>query len=156
MRMLFLVIVALCMVSVASAQSDLQRLKHFNTNKNVAAGGYDVTTYFDIKPLHGSADFTFIHKGIIYLFASNANLNEFKSNIEKYEPAYGGWCAFAMGSSGEKVRVDPETYKILNGKIYLFYNFWGNNTLKDWNENEKTLKEAADRHWQRLITMEGD
>jgi len=48
----------------------------------------------------------------------------FKANPEKYEPAYGGWCAYAMGENGEKVKIDPETYKIIEGKLFLFYNFW--------------------------------
>jgi len=47
--------------------------------------------------------------------------------------------------------VDPETFKIINGKVYLFYNFWGNNTLKDWNEKESQLKLAADRNWKKFI-----
>jgi len=28
-----------------------------------------------------------------------------------------------MGELGEKVRIDPETFKIIDGKLYLFYNF---------------------------------
>jgi hypothetical protein len=59
------------------------------------------------------------------------------------------WCAFAMGETGEKVKVDPETNKIVDGKLLLFYNFWGNHTLEDWNKNEKKLKESADRNWRK-------
>jgi len=51
-----------------------------------------------------------------------------------------------MGELGEKVRIDPETFKIVNGKLYLFYNFFFNNTLKDWNDNEKHLKSKADKN----------
>jgi hypothetical protein len=47
---------------------------------------------------------------------------------------------YAMGDSGEKVKIDPETFKILDGKLYLFYNFWGNNTLDDWKKNEKKIE----------------
>jgi hypothetical protein len=78
-------------------------------------------------------------------------LLKFKANPEKYKPAYGGWCAYAMGENGEKVKVDPETYKIVDGKLYLFYNFWTTNTLDDWNKNEKKLKEAADRNWSKIV-----
>ena len=56
-----------------------------------------------------------------------------------------------MGESGEKVKIDPETFKILNGKLYLFYNFWGNNTLLDWNQNEKKLIDAADHNWRNIV-----
>ena len=79
-----------------------------------------------------------------------ANLNKFKTNPEKYEPAYGGWCAYAMGATGEKVKIDPETYKILDDKLYVFYNFWGNNTLTDWNKNEKQLMTKGDQNWKKF------
>jgi hypothetical protein len=55
-----------------------------------------------------------------------------------------------MGEKGEKVSVDPETFKILNGKLYLFYNKYFTNTLKDWNKNEATLKKNADANWPKL------
>jgi hypothetical protein len=56
-----------------------------------------------------------------------------------------------MGESGEKVKIDPLTYKILNGRLYLFYNFWGNNTLQDWNKAEQRLKQAADQNWKKFV-----
>jgi hypothetical protein len=85
------------------------------------------------------------------LFASQQNLAKFKASPEKFEPAYGGWCAYAMGETGEKVKVDPETFKIIDGKLYLFYNFWGNNTLVDWNKNEAPLKMKADQNWKKIV-----
>jgi YHS domain-containing protein len=86
----------------------------------------------------GKSDIKFTYKEVTYLFANTANATKFKAYPEKFEPAYGGWCAFAMGETGEKVKIDPETFKIIDGRLYLFYNFWGNNTLSDWNKNEKT------------------
>lgn len=134
---------------VSSAQSDGMRLKHFNVKKSQALDGYDAVSYFSGRPQEGNDAFKHQHKGVTYLFASGANLNTFKSSPDRYEPAYGGWCAYAMGETGEKVKVDPETYKIVEGKLYLFYNFWGNNTLEDWNENEVKLKGSADRNWKK-------
>jgi hypothetical protein len=145
------VLVLACVIGVASAQSDDVRKKNFNTKKNVAIEGYDPVSYFDNHPREGSKDFQLTHKGIIYLFATASNADRFKSAPEKFEPAYGGWCAYAMGESGEKVKVDPETYKILDGRLYLFYNFWGNNTLIDWNKNEKALKSKGDSNWKKFI-----
>ena len=85
------------------------------------------------------------------MFANEPNLNKFKATPEKYEPVYGGWCAYAMGEKGEKVEVDPETFKILDGRLYLFYNSWGNNTLTKWNKNEKTLKMQGDQNWKKFV-----
>ena len=72
----------------------------------------------------------------------------------KYEPQYGGWCAYAMGATGEKVPVDPETFKIVHGKLFLFYNKFLNNTLKSWNKYEKNLNAKADGNWAKLFNKQ--
>jgi hypothetical protein len=56
-----------------------------------------------------------------------------------------------MGSSAEKVEVDPETFKIVDGKLHLFYNAYFNNTLKSWNKDEVNLKAKADSNWKKII-----
>lgn len=132
-------------------QDDNARKKNFNIKKNIAIEGYDPVSYFDNKPSEGESKWISGFKGVIYQFSSAANLTKFKANPEKYEPAYGGWCAYAMGETGEKVKIDPETFKIVEGKLFLFYNFWGNNTLSDWNKNEKSLKSKADQNWKKFL-----
>ncbi len=126
------------------------RQKNFNLTKNVAIEGYDPVSYFKGKPEKGSATYTFSYEGVTYHFSNAANLAAFKQNPAGYEPQYGGWCAYAMGHSGEKVEIDPGTYKIINGKLYLYYNHLFNNTLKTWNKDEATLKANADANWQKI------
>jgi YHS domain-containing protein len=152
MKTAFLLLTLMIMFDV-HAQTDALRTKHFNTKKSLALDGYDPVSYFDGPPREGVNAFTYKHKGISYQFINAENLNKFKLNPEKYEPAYGGWCAYAMGETGEKVKVDPETFKIIDGRVYLFYNFWGNNTLEDWSKNEKKLKQAADRNWNKSVQL---
>ncbi len=135
----------------ALAQNDEVRVKSYNLKKQVALEGYDPVSYFSNKPLEGVSDLKFVFKSVTYLFANVQNLARFKASPEKYEPAYGGWCAYAMGKSGEKVKIDPETFKIIDGRLYLFYNYWGNNTLTDWNKNEKPLKTKADQNWKNIV-----
>jgi len=55
-----------------------------------------------------------------------------------------------MGEKGEKVNIDPETFKIVNDKLYLFYNKFFNNTLKSWNKDEARLKLSADNNWTKI------
>lgn len=124
--------------------------KNINSKKGIAIDGYDPVTYYAGKPEEGNDDITASYNGVTYHFLSQKNKEVFLNNPKKYEPAYGGWCAYAMGETGEKVKVDPETFKIIDGKIYLFYNFWGTNTLESWNNNEKALKEKADNNWKQL------
>lgn len=54
-----------------------------------------------------------------------------------------------MGNTGEKVEVDPETFKIIEGRVYLFYNKFFTNTLPDWNKMEAVLKKKADENWNK-------
>jgi hypothetical protein len=56
-----------------------------------------------------------------------------------------------MGNDGTKVEVDPETFKILNGKLYVFYNKFFTNTLKSWNKDEVRLHKNADDNWMKLF-----
>lgn len=147
LTLLFLI----CTSSLVWSQTPEVRTEQFNLKKTLAIEGYDPVSYFDNKPLEGKNDLKFTHKGVTYLFTTPSNLAKFKANPEKFEPAYGGWCAYAMGETGEKVKIDPETFKIVDGKLNLFYNFWGTNTLKDWNKNEAPLKAKADLNWKKFV-----
>ncbi|TAH09829.1 MAG: YHS domain protein [Sphingobacteriia bacterium] len=133
------------------AQTDLRK-KHFNTNKSgLAIQGYDPVAYFENnKAIEGKESINLLVDGIFYRFSSTQNKELFRANPAKYEPQYGGWCAYAMGASNEKVEIDPATFKILNGKLYLFYHTWVNNTLTKWNKEEATLKAKADNNWTKI------
>lgn len=110
--------------------------------------GYDPVSYtVDRKAVEGSKQFTFSHGGATFRFANQAHRDLFAHDPARYLPAYGGWCAYAMGAKNEKVEVDPETFKVKDGKVYLFYNRFFTNTLEAWNTNERTLLPAADRNW---------
>src|SRR5688572_27190053 len=87
------------------AQTENVRKKQFNLKRGVMLEGYDAVSYFDGAPEEGKEHFRYVFKGTAYHFISQNNLNRFKSNPDKYEPAYGGWCAYAMGETGEKVKV---------------------------------------------------
>jgi len=131
--------------------SRAQEQKHYNIEKGLMLNGYDAVSYFSGKPVKGKNSFQYNYNNCLYQFSSQANLDKFKLNPSQYEPAYGGWCAYAMGDKGEKVEVDPETYKIINGKLYLYYNSFFNNTLTDWNKDEANLKKKADTNWSAII-----
>lgn len=133
--------------------SDALRKKHYNINsEGLAIDGYDPVAYQTLNAAkEGRTSFSYTYHGITYRFISWSNLTKFKANPETYEPAYGGWCAYAMGNSGEKVEIDPKTFKVINGKTYLFYNAYFNNTKTKWNENEAALKKKADANWTKIV-----
>ncbi|MGV3637296.1 MAG: YHS domain-containing (seleno)protein, partial [Flavobacteriales bacterium] len=82
---------------------------------------------------------------------SQAHLDLFRRSPQRYLPQYGGYCAYAMGASNEKVEVDPETFKLKDGKLFLFYNAFFNNTLTTWNKDEPRLHAAADVNWRKFV-----
>ena len=134
-----------------SAQTASKRAMEFNFENKIAIQGYDPVSYFKGKPSKGKKEISITFEGIIYYFSSQSNKEAFTKNPTSYEPQFGGWCAYAMGNSGEKVEINPETFKILDGKLYLFYNAYFNNTLKSWNKDETNLKKKADANWKKFI-----
>lgn len=146
-----IVFAILLLQGVAFAQQST-RIAQFNTEKGVAIQGYDAVTYFtQNKAVKGKKEIAITAEGITYYFASAENKEIFKKEYKKYEPQYGGWCAYAMGATGEKVEIDPETFKIVGGKLFLFYHAWGTNTLTKWNKDEASLKPKADAAWSKFL-----
>lgn len=147
----YLSIIIFSLITLSSyAQSGL-REKQFNLANGLAIQGYDPLAYFtQNKAIKGDKKFAAKAEGVTYYFSSAANKDLFIKDYKKYEPQYGGWCAYAMGATNEKVEIDPETFKILNGKLYLFYHSFVNNTLTKWNKNETVLKNNADKNWSLI------
>ena len=147
-----IVIFLVASASIGFAQNESLRQAHFNVNtNNVVNDGYDPVSYFARNPMLGKSGIKYTYQGVIYWFNTEANRVSFKKDPRKYEPQYGGWCAYALGHKPEKVRVNPETYKILNGKLYLFYNFRFTNTLKLWNTDETNLLANSAKNWNKVI-----
>ncbi|EIJ37695.1 hypothetical protein JoomaDRAFT_0656 [Galbibacter orientalis DSM 19592] len=132
--------------STITAQSSID----YNTKKGAVAQGYDVVSYFEGKPTKGIENLAVVYDNAKFLFTSEAHLKAFKNSPKKYIPQYGGYCAYAI-ASGEKVRINPETYEIRNGKLYLFYNAGKTNTLTLWaEEGADRLAERADKYWESI------
>ncbi|MFB9295422.1 YHS domain-containing (seleno)protein [Persicitalea jodogahamensis] len=123
--------------------------QNLNLKGGLAIEGYDPVSYFKGKPVEGTKEFNKQYQGGTYRFASAQNQDEFAKNPDKYVPKYGGWCAYAM-ADGNKVSIDPETYKIIDGRLYLFYHTILSNTLRKWNEDEQNLHQKADAAWQKI------
>jgi YHS domain-containing protein len=151
MKYIFIAILSgLC--SVAFTQSeDASRRRNFNLDHDVAINGFDPVSYFNGKPAKGNSKISSDYKGVTYFFINEANMETFKKTPAKFEPAYGGWCAYTVALNGDRVKVNPSVYKIVNGKLYLFYSFNGDNRLLKWNKDEGKLKPAADRHWREKM-----
>ena len=144
--------ISLLLFSISSfSQNVAPASTHWNLKKGLALEGYDPVSYFQGDPEEGSKDIAASFNGATYYFVSKKNQSLFTENPQKFVPEYGGWCAYAMGNDGNKVKVDPETFKVVDGTLYLFYNFFFNNTLEDWNEDEGNIKPKADNNWKKWL-----
>jgi YHS domain-containing protein len=152
-KTLLSITILLLTLNMSKAQSNAsKRTASFNLEKNVAIQGYDPVAYFKQgKAVKGKKEFAFNADGVTYYCSTAENKDAFAKNYTTYEPQYGGWCAYAMGEKGEKVEIDPATFKIVGGKLYLFYNAYLNNTLKKWNGDESSLKNKADANWTKVF-----
>lgn len=141
------------MITSLQAQTSNNKIKHFNLEKNIAIDGYDPVAYFtQNKAIKGNKKFAVSVDGVIYHCSSQTNKDLLVKSPAKYEPQYGGWCAYAMGAEGTKVEIDPETFKIKDGKLFLFYNSTFKNTLPIWNKDEMNLKTKADENWATILS----
>jgi len=142
-----IVIIVLSFVSLMSFGQQID----YNLQKGYVAGGYDVVSYFDNDATKGKSNIIFNYKNAKFKFSNQSNLDKFKANPSKYTPQYGGWCAYALATKNEKVEIDPETFEIRDGKLYLFYNKFFNNTLESWlKEMPNKLVQTANINWNKI------
>jgi YHS domain-containing protein len=132
------------------------RRQSFNVDKDgLALQGYDPISYLDkAGPKEGRKEHSFAYRGVTYRFATAENKAKFEADPAKFEPPYGGWCAWAV-IDGDKVEIDPTNFEVVDGKVYLFYKGWLGNAKKSWDakikaEGAKKTVTAADSGWKKL------
>lgn len=121
----------------------------------IANGGYDVVAYFtDNAAAKGNTRYTQEYKGVKYQFATAEHKTLFAKSPDRYLPVCDGYCAWAVAEKAKKVPVDPNTFKVIDGKLYLFFNgdFSGSqfNALPEWNKNEKELLSQLPANWDKI------
>ncbi|UQD55288.1 YHS domain-containing (seleno)protein [Flavobacterium sp. K5-23] len=121
----------------------------------LAIGGYDVVSYHkNNKAVKGNAADSVKVEKTTYYFASKANANAFKANPKKYLPQVNGYCAWGVAEKDSKFSINPETFKIVDNKLYLFFNgdFNGTqvNTLEIWNKDEAKYVKIIDKKWAMI------
>lgn len=152
MKQLKMLVLALLMMG--TALSTTAQVEPVDKNK-LAIGGYDLVAYFATnKATKGAKQHAVVHNGVTYYFASASNGKAFKASPDKYLPQCDGYCAWGVSEKASKFPINPETFKVLNGKLYLFFNgpFNGQtfNTLDEWNKDEAKQLNAIDANWQKI------
>ena len=112
-----------------------------------AVKGYDVVSYFqDKKAVKGKPEFSYQYQGATYDFASAEHRDTFKQSPEAYKPQYGGYCAFGT-SKGHKADIDPNSWVIVDGKLYLNSS---KGAQKAFDKDQQGSIKEANANWQHL------
>jgi YHS domain-containing protein len=118
----------------------------------VAIQGYDPVAFFtDGKPVKGTADFQSTDHGGIYYFATAGHKALFDANPTKYEPAFGGYCAFGV-AKGHLASVKVDAFQIVNGRLLMQHN---QGVRDGFNKNQKDNLAAAGTNWPALVEEKG-
>lgn len=127
-------------------------ISHYDLDGKLGVQGYDPVAYFDRSaPVKGKKSISAAHNGVEYWFASEASRAKFQEAPDRYRPAYGGWCAWAMASGG-KTQPDPENFIVADGRLFLFYKNFLIDTKTKWQEgDEAELKKRADGSWSGIV-----
>ena len=125
---------------------------HLNLKDGVAAKGYDVVSHVDDgKAVPGKESLVAQYEGATYRFSSQEHLQKFKTDPGKFIPQFGGWCATAFAEDHGKVDVDPRSFKVTDGKLYLFYKGLFGDARKEWLKDEPGNVVKANQNWKKTV-----
>lgn len=119
-----------------------------NVDKNgLGIQGYDPVAFFtDGKPVLGKEEFHVTYRGVIYRFASAEHQAIFEKAPAKYEPQFGGYCAYGV-AQGHLAPGKVEAFQIVNGQLLMQYD---SRTRDEFNKNQQANLHAAQSKWQTL------
>ncbi len=149
-----IVLFAIVLLSACSSGSQEPSSPVF-VNDGFALDGYDPVAYFEqAEPKKGSENEVVEYNGFVYCFSSSKNKQLFEADPDKYLPAYGGWCAYAVAENATRMSPDPTQWQIQDGKLQLFYDDWYTsifgNLKETWNEDSTSYRQKADTNWDTM------
>lgn len=120
--------------------------------QGVGIRGYDPVAYFtDGRAEKGLPQFTSTSDGVTYLFTSAAHKAAFDANPSKYEPRFGGYCAYGV-SRGSLIEIDPSAFQVVNGELLLQYS---KGVMEKFNKDQAACLQKADSNWPVLVERKG-
>ncbi len=146
-----LAVMSLVFTAVA-AQAQSDKILINTDRQGVATQGYDPVAFFvEGKPLKGDPRYRLSYRGGIYHFATEDHLEAFRQDPARYEPQFGGYCAWAV-SRGYTAPIEIETGQVLDGRLVFNYN---REVQRRFNQDAPRNLARADGNWPGLIEKEG-
>lgn len=132
----------------ASTESATETKTAYFEEDGIAIRGADPVAYFtDAAHVSGSDEFTHNWQGVTWKFASAENRDRFAADPDAYAPQYGGFCAYAV-SQGTTASIEPDSWKIVEGKLYLNYN---KKIQTRWEKDIPGYITAANQNWPGVL-----
>ena len=133
--------------AVLISQSNISDQQIFYQQKGIAIKGTDTVAYFtEGKAVKGDRKYSYQWGNTTWWFKSQQNRDLFAQNPEKYAPQYGGFCAWAV-SQNYTAPIDPDAWKIVNGKLYLNYD---KNIQNRWSKDIPGNIAKGNKNWSGL------
>lgn len=132
--------------AVSAHAQEIRNVAEYNLEAGVGLKGFDPVSYFAEGDKRAVGSDSLNYRGVTYNFLSSLNKDKFELNPEKYEPTYGGWCAFAM-ASGSQVDIDPAIYTINGNRIHFFVS---TRAKELFDEDIAGYEARADRFWKQI------
>lgn len=148
MKKAFLFLLLLSAVPVFGQNKTLSNVD----KQGVGIQGYDPVAFFTQNhPVKGRPEFESKFKGVRYLFASAEDKATFDANPAKYEPQFGGFCAYAA-SQNHTAPVKIEAFQIVNGRLLMQYDL---DVRTKFNKDTQGNLQKADNNWPGIVQKEG-
>jgi hypothetical protein len=114
-----------------------------------AIRGYDPVAYFtEGKPIKGDPGISTAWKDATWHFASTENLAAFTADPDKYVPAYGGYCAYAV-ANGYTATTEPDAWSVVDGRLFLNYS---KRVKQRWEKDIEGYGTKADANWPGVLS----
>lgn len=114
--------------------------------EGLALQGWDVVSYFNLRPEMGKRKFSHDYRGATWLFSSELHLKRFKEDPARYLPQYGGFCAYAV-ARGYPATANPAVFTVQDGRLFLFFD---RAVRYVWEQDYGLMVRKADSRWPRL------
>jgi YHS domain-containing protein len=146
---LVLAMVALLLPQAGFAQESRMTTEYNLQQNGIGLHGYDPVAVFPEgggQPQMGVPQFSLNYEGVTYMFASCEHMEMFKAAPQKYEPTYGGWCAYAM-ASGSKVDIQPTLFTIHGNRAHYFV---AARAKANFDRDVAGYEMRADSNWKQI------
>jgi YHS domain-containing protein len=112
----------------------------------VSLKGHDPVSYFtEGRPVKGLSNISYDFDEARYHFASAKNRERFASSPDRYMPQYSGLCAAGL-AHGVKAVADPTVWKIVDGKLYVFFSAQAREEF----EKDPSMLAKSQQNWRSL------